>query len=126
MGLSGGVVCLGHVSRTELTALFHGATVFVYPTLYEGFGLPVLEAMVCGVPVVAGDVAAVREVAGDAVVRVNPRDVVELAAAVRRVIEQPETRAALAEKGRKRAEGFRWHKAAEATLAVYRAVDGEG
>ncbi len=126
MGLAGRVVCLGHVSRTELAALFHRATAFVYPTLYEGFGLPVLEAMACGVPVIAGDVAAVREVTGDAVVRVNPRDVVELAAAVRRILEQPETRAHLVEKGRRRATGFRWQKAAEATLAVYRAVEAEG
>jgi len=126
MGLSGRVICLGHVSRTELAALFHRATAFVYPTLYEGFGLPVLEAMACGVPVVAGDVAAVREVTGEAVLRVNPRDVVELAAAMRKVLGQPEMRASLGARGRRRAEAFRWHKAAEATLAVYRAVQAEG
>ena len=126
MGLSGRVICLGHVSRTELAALFHRATAFVYPTLYEGFGLPVLEAMACGVPVVAGDVAAVREVTGEAVLKVNPRDVVELAAAMRKVLGQPEMRANLGARGRRRAEAFRWHKAAEATLAVYRAVQAEG
>jgi glycosyltransferase involved in cell wall biosynthesis len=126
MGLAGRVRCLGHVSRSELAALFHGATVFVYPTLYEGFGLPVLEAMACGVPVVAGDIAAVREVAGEAVVRVNPRDVVELAAATRRLLEHPETRQQLADKGRRRAHGFSWRRAAESTLEVYRAVVAEG
>ena len=92
MGLGDRVRCLGHLERRELAALFRGAAVFVYPTLYEGFGLPVLEAMACGAPVVAGDVAAVREVAGDGVLRVNPRDVVELAAALRRLMEQPDVR----------------------------------
>ena len=100
MGLAEQVRCLGHVERAELAALFRGAAAFVYPTLYEGFGLPVLEAMACGVPVVAGDVPAIQEVAGDAVVRVNPRDVVELAAAVRRVLEQPELQRQLRERGR--------------------------
>ena len=122
MGVGDRVRCLGTVERPELGALFRGASVFVYPTLYEGFGLPVLEAMACGVPVVAGDVAAVREVAGDAVVRVNPRDVVELAAAVRRVLEQGELRNDLRARGRARAQGFGWRRAAEATLAVYRSV----
>lgn len=126
MGLANRVRCLGHVSRTELAALFRGATVFAYPTLYEGFGLPVLEAMACRAPVVAGDIGAVREVAGDAVVRVNPRDVGELAAAIRRLLEHPDLREQLADKGRARAQTFSWRRAAEALLAVYRAVEAEG
>jgi alpha-1,3-rhamnosyl/mannosyltransferase len=125
MGLADRVRCLGQVERAELAALFRGAAVFVYPTLYEGFGLPVLEAMACGVPVVAGDIAAVREVAGDAVLRVNPRDVVELAAAVRRLLEQAELRDDLRARGRARAQEFPWRRAAEATLAVYRSVREE-
>jgi alpha-1,3-rhamnosyl/mannosyltransferase len=125
MGLAEQVRCLGHVERAELAALFRGASAFVYPTLYEGFGLPVLEAMACGVPVVAGDIPAIQEVAGDAVVRVNPRDVVELVAAVRRVLEQPELQRQLRERGRARALGFQWRRAAEATLDVYRAVREE-
>jgi glycosyltransferase involved in cell wall biosynthesis len=126
MGLAGRVRCLGHVSRTELAALFRGATVFAYPTLYEGFGLPVLEAMACRTPVVAGDIGAVREVAGDAVIRVNPRDVGELAAAIRRLLEHPDLREQLADRGRARARTFSWRRAAEALLAVYRAVEAEG
>jgi alpha-1,3-rhamnosyl/mannosyltransferase len=125
MGLAERVRCLGHVERGELAALFRGAAAFVYPTLYEGFGLPVLEAMACGVPVVAGDIPAVREVAGDSVVRVNPRDVVELVAAVRRLLEQPELQHQLRERGRARALDFSWRRAAEATLDVYRAVREE-
>jgi glycosyltransferase involved in cell wall biosynthesis len=122
MGLVGSVRCLGHVERRELAALFRGASIFVYPTLYEGFGLPVLEAMACGVAVVAGDIAAIREVAGDAVVKVNPRDAVELVAAMRRLLEQPDLRRQLRERGRARALDFQWRRAAEATLDVYRAV----
>ena len=125
MGLGEAVRCLGRIERHELAAVFRGATAFVYPTLYEGFGLPVLEAMACGVPVVAGDVPAIREVAGDAAVRVNPRDVVALVGAVRHLLEQPELQAQLRERGRKRALEFSWRRAAEATVEVYRSV-GEG
>ena len=122
MGLAERVRCLGHVERHELAALFRGAAAFVYPTLYEGFGLPVLEAMACGVPVVAGDIPAIREVAGDAVLRVNPRDVVELVAAVRHLLAQPDLQRQLRQRGRARALDFPWRRAAEATLDVYRAV----
>jgi glycosyltransferase involved in cell wall biosynthesis len=125
MGLGDRVRCLGHLEQRRLAAVFRGATVFIYPTLYEGFGLPVLEAMACGVPVVAGNVAAVREIAGDAVVRVNPRDLMELSAALRRLLNHPEVREQLARQGRETARGYRWRKSAEATLAVYRAVQEE-
>ncbi|MFI5167921.1 MAG: glycosyltransferase family 4 protein [Thermoanaerobaculales bacterium] len=122
IGLQERVRCLGYVERRALAALYRGATAFVYPTLYEGFGLPVLEAMACGVPVVAGDTPAIREVALDAVLRVNPRDVVELAGAVRHLLEQPDLRAQLRARGRDRARAFGWRQAAQATLEVYRAV----
>ena len=125
MGLAGKVHCLGHVERNELAALFRGASAFVYPTLYEGFGLPVIEAMACGVPVVAGDIQAVREVAGDAVLRVNPRDIVELAGAVRRLLTQADLCGDLRARGRARAKEYSWEKAAKATMAVYRSVQEE-
>jgi glycosyltransferase involved in cell wall biosynthesis len=122
MGLSTRVRCLGHLERSELAALFRGAAIFIYPTLYEGFGLPVLEAMACGTPVVAGDVAAVREVTGDSALRVNPRDVTEIAGAVRRILEQPELQASLSERGRTHASRYHWRRTAQATLTVYREV----
>ncbi len=122
MGLAGKVRCIGRVERDELAALFRSAAVFVYPTLYEGFGLPVLEAMACGVPVVAGDIQAVEEVAGDAVLRVNPRDIVELAGAVRRILAHADLRHELCARGLARAQDYSWSKAAQATLAVYRSV----
>lgn len=126
MGLGALVRCLGYVSHAELAALYRGARCFVYPTLYEGFGLPVLEAMASGTPVLAGDVAAVREVAGDAVLRVNPRDTVALATALRRLVEDKELCGQLAEKGRRRAATYRWSEAAAATRALYDAVRREG
>ncbi len=125
MGLGTRVRCLGHLERRELAALYRGATLFVYPTLYEGFGLPVLEAMGCGVPVVAGDVPALREVAEEGVVRVNPRDVEAIAGAMSRLLERPELRARLSERGRRTAGQYGWRRAAEATLAAYRAVQQE-
>ena len=125
MGLGSLVRCLGYVAHDELAALYRGARCFVYPTLYEGFGLPVLEAMASGTPVLGGDVAAVREVAGDAILRVNPRDTVALAAAMRRLVEEEELCAQLAEKGRKRAQAYRWDVAAAATAALYEAVRKE-
>jgi len=125
MGLGSAVRCLGHVERRDLAALYRSATIFVYPTLYEGFGLPVLEAMACGVPVVAGDVPALREVAGDEVVRVNPRDIEAVAGAVWRLIERPQLRTAMAQRGRDCARRYPWRRAAQATLAVYRAVQQE-
>lgn len=122
MGLGERVRCLGYVEHRELVALYRGAAAFVYPTLYEGFGLPVLEAMACGTPVVAGDTPAVREVAGDGALLVNPRDVVSLAGAIRRVLVQPDLAAQLQERGQARARSFRWRTAAEATLRAYDAA----
>lgn len=122
MGLGGKVICLGYVEQKELAALYRGATLFVYPTLYEGFGLPVLEAMACGAPVLAGAIEAVHEVAGDAVITVNPRDVVEIANSIRRLLDRPELLAKLATKGKARAREFSWERAARATVEAYRAV----
>jgi len=119
MGLGERVRCVGYVEHRELVALYRGAAAFVYPTLYEGFGLPVLEAMACGTPVIAGDTPAVREVAGDGALLVNPRDVVGLAGAMRRVLVQHDLAAQLRERGQARARGFRWRTAAEATLRAY-------
>ena len=120
------MLCLGYVEQRELAALYRGATLFVYPTLYEGFGLPLLEAMACGAPVLAGDIEAVREVGGDAVVAVNPRDLVEVANTVRRLLDRPEQLVKLRSRGRARAREFSWERAARATVGAYQAVRGEG
>src|SRR5919204_3284777 len=104
----------GFVSKDELAELYRGAAVFVFPTRYEGFGLPVLEAMASGTPVVAAPDAAVREVAGDAVAYAEPD---ELATAVERVLADRER---LVAAGLERAQTFSWEEAARRTVDVYR------
>lgn len=112
---------LGRVSDAELQALYAGAAVFAFPSLHEGFGLPVLEAMAAGVPVVASDIPALREVAGEAAVLAPPGDAAKWAEALEYVLSLAgEERAALVEGGRKRAAAFSWQATAERTLELYR------
>lgn len=126
-GLADAVVFPGYVPAAELPALYAGAACFVFPSLYEGFGLPVLEAMAAGTPVVASRVGAIPEVAGDAALLVAPDQPAELAAAVASVLDDRTLRARLVERGRRRAAAFTWERAARETLAVYEAVHaGQG
>ena len=104
----------GYVEKAELAALYRGAAVLVLPSRYEGFGLPVLEAMACGTPVVANPDAALKEVAGDAALYAEPAD---LAAAIRRAIAE---RGRLVAAGFARATGFSWDETARLTLDAYR------
>ena len=107
-----GLTYLGRVERPRLVRLFQAARAFVYPSLYEGFGLPPLEAMACGVPVVTSDVSSLPEVVGDAGLTVDPRDPGALAAALRRLLADPDLAADLGARGRSRAAGFTWEAAA--------------
>lgn len=125
MGLASKVRFLGFLPRHELRAVYRGALAFLCPSLYEGFGLPVLEAAACGLPIMASDIPAVREVLGDTVMKVNPRDVVEQAQAMRRLWQEPETRKKLATAAQATACRFRWEQTAQKTMAVYRQVLGE-
>jgi len=118
----GRVVRLGWVGEPDRAALLAGARVFAYPSLYEGFGLPPLEAMAAGVPVVATSAGSLPEVVGDAAVLVPPGDVDELAAALGRVLTDDGLRAALAERGRARAGARSWDDAAADMAALYRDV----
>ena len=104
----------GYVPQEELVGLYQGAACLVQPSRFEGFGLPVLEAMACGVPVVAVDEPALREVAGDAAVFVGEDDLV---AGVARALEERER---LVAAGLERVEAFSWRTTAERTLAAYR------
>lgn len=117
-GVADRVQCLGYVSETELDDLYRRAVAVVSPSTYEGFGLPVLEAMTRGVPVVAWDIPVMREVAGDAAVLVQSGDVPGLAQVLRRLGTDRAERRALGEAGKRRARSFSWHRSAAAFLAV--------
>jgi glycosyltransferase involved in cell wall biosynthesis len=116
-----GVRWLGRVPDPELPQLYRGALCVAYPSLYEGFGLPVLEAMACGAPVVTSAGGATEELANGAAVLVDPTDVEQIAAGIREAIERA---ADLQARGLQRAAAFSWRATAEATAAVYREAAG--
>ena len=109
----------GFVGQSDLPALFSACRAFVYPSLYEGFGLPPLEAMACGAPVVATRAASLPEVLGEAAVLVRPGDAGQMAEALAELAANPELAADLTARGLKRAARFSWPRAAAETLAVY-------
>ncbi len=113
------VTITGLVSQQELEALFHGATAMIYPSLYEGFGLPVLEAMVRGVPVVTSDLSSLPEIVGDAALLVDPYDILAMAEAMEKIATDEGLRRALVKKGVEKAGEFTWEKAAKATREAY-------
>lgn len=110
----------GYVPDTDLRALYSSCRAFVYPSLYEGFGLPPLEAMACGAPVITSRTPSIMETVGDAASLVSPTDVDELAQAIIRVLEEGGERERLSSAGTRRAAEFSWEKTASATLKVYR------
>jgi glycosyltransferase involved in cell wall biosynthesis len=116
------LVLPGHVETADLPALYSGAELFLFPTLYEGFGLPVIEAMACGAPVLTSNVSALPEVGGDVALLVDPEDTDAIAAEAVRILEDSALRADLRIRGVERAREFTWRKTAEETLAVYRSV----
>jgi len=119
LGLRERIVFLDAPSDADLVALYNGATALALPSYYEGFGLPVLEAMACGAPVVISDRGSLPEIAGDAALVVNPDDPDALATALRRVSLDVDLRAELRRKGLTRAAEFSWERCARETLAAY-------
>jgi len=115
---------LGPVDDADLPALHSAAMLFVFPSLYEGFGLPVLEAMACGAPVICGNRSSLPEVAGDAAILVDPTDTDAIAAAIRQVLAEDGLRRSLAEKSLRQATHFSWQRTAAETLEVYRSFFG--
>jgi len=115
----GDILFIGYVPDSDLPALYSGAMCFAYPSYFEGFGLPVLEAMQCGTPVIAGNRTSLPEAAGDAAVLFDPLDESAIAGALTQVIENPSYRAELRVKGLKRAAAFSWRTTAKMTLAAY-------
>lgn len=122
LGIPDKVKLLGHVAGEALPAIYQGASLFVYPTLYEGFGLPVIEAMASGTPVITSNTSALKEVAEGHAHLVNPLDVGDMADAIAQCMADPDHRESLAKLGRRRAEDFQWRRTAERTLEIYRQV----
>jgi glycosyltransferase involved in cell wall biosynthesis len=124
LGLSDSVMLPGFVPAEEQALWYSSATVFAFPSRYEGFGLPLLEAMACGAPVVSSSASSLPEVVGDAGLLVDPMDVAGLSAALRELLEDEDRRQALAAAGRARASEFSWRRMASETVQVYREVLG--
>ncbi len=123
LGLEGDVVFAGVVPEEDLPAYYSGAECMVFPSLYEGFGFPTLEAMACGCPVIVSNAGSLPEVAGEAALVVDPLDPQALAEAMHQVLTDPSLRRRLVDKGLRRASQFTWERAARETEAVYEVVE---
>ncbi|MDJ0703949.1 MAG: glycosyltransferase family 1 protein [Leptolyngbyaceae cyanobacterium MO_188.B28] len=113
------VIFTGYIPDNDLSAIYSGALAFVYPSLYEGFGLPPLEAMQCGVPVITSNTSALPEVVDQAGILINPKQEDELCGAILQVVEDAELRAKLSQKSIQQAAKFSWEKCAEQTISLY-------
>ena len=122
LGITRRVIFVDYVSERELARYYSSARLLAYPSLYEGFGLPPLEAMACGCPVVTSNASSLPEVVGDAGITVDPHDTDSLAQAMRRVLTDSKLREDMIKKGLEQAKKFSWEKAAEQTLEVYNKV----
>ncbi|HLI28990.1 MAG TPA: glycosyltransferase family 1 protein [Chloroflexota bacterium] len=126
LGLEGQVRWLGYLPPPELPLCYNAAGLFVYPSLYEGFGLPPLEALACGTPVVTANTSSLPEAVGDAALTVDPHDVAALAEAMARVLDDCGLRARLRAAGPAWASRFTWRQTAEQTRGVYRRLGSRG
>ena len=122
LGLEDKVLFTGYVDEDDLPALYNGADLFVFPSLYEGFGLPVLEAMACGTPVITSNCSSLPEVAGDAALLVDPFQVQAIADGMQSVLADPEIATVMKERGLQQAQRFSWERTACETIAVYEKV----
>ncbi len=122
LGLGPRVIFTGFVAEQDKPALLAACTVFVYPSLYEGFGLPALEALACGAPTITSNTSSLPEVVGDAAVLVDPASTQALTEAIARLLASPQLRDGLRRGGPKQAARFTWERTAERTAAVYRSL----
>lgn len=122
LGIQSTTIKTGYVPREDLPSLYSGAAVFVYPSLYEGFGLPPLEAMACGTPVITSNVSSLPEVVGEAGIQVPPEDVERLSEEIESLLGDDQRRTFLIQKGLERAKQFTWERCAGMTLEVYNRV----
>jgi glycosyltransferase involved in cell wall biosynthesis len=120
LGLEGSVKCIGYVDDEDLACLYSLADVFVYPSLYEGFGLPLLESMACGTPVISSNSSCLPEIGGDACRYFNANETDACAKALCEVLENANEQTALVQKGYKNLQRFSWHRAAQKTLECYK------
>ncbi len=122
LGIADQLVNIGYIPDEELSVVYSSSTLFIFPSLYEGFGLPPLEAMACGTPVISSNTSSLVEVVGDAGILVNPRDTDRLAIEMHHLIINSNVREALIKKGLERVKRFTWERAAQETLQVYESV----
>lgn len=122
--LNQGVRYLGYVPEPDLPAITAGALVFVYPSLYEGFGFPVAQAMAAGIPVITSNVSSLPEITGDAAVLIDPHSTSEIRAALVQVLTSPASQADLSQAGRLRAEYYRWETSARKSVDYFRKIAG--
>lgn len=121
-GLNNEVVFTGYIPREDLVLLYNAAEIFVFPSLYEGFGLPVLEAMACGKPIIASNCSSLPEIVGDCAVLINPYDIEEMANVIKVVLDDEKLKRDLSQKALDRSKFFSWSKCAEQTIDVYESV----
>jgi glycosyltransferase involved in cell wall biosynthesis len=119
LGLKDDIIFTGYVPDEHLPHFFTAAKMFVFPSLWEGFGLPVLEAMACGCPVICSNIASLPEVAGDAALLVNPYQIAEIADAIIKITKEPETEQRMKHDGPAQAAKFNWCRTAKQTLEIY-------
>lgn len=122
--LMNGVVDVGYVNDDELSLYYNGAEVFLFPSLYEGFGFPPLEAMACGTPVITSNTSSLPEIVNDAGIMINPDNTKEIIDALIGLLKNNDLKDELAEKGKKRAGLFTWEKCAKETHKIYKEVVG--
>jgi len=123
-GSGNGVRYLGYVAESDMPGLTRGATVFVYPSLYEGFGLPLAQAMAAGVPAITSAVSSMPEIAGDGALLIDPKSSEELRAAITHLLLSPSVRESLAAKAKRQAERYRWEDCAAKSWAFFERATG--
>lgn len=125
LNLNGEIILAGHMPSSDLPAIYRAARLFIFPAFYEGFGLPSLEAMACGIPCITSNTSAFREITSDASMKINPYNIEEMAEAIRRLIQDQNLRKTLIEKGLKQIEKFDWLNTAQKTLNTYKETHNE-
>jgi glycosyltransferase involved in cell wall biosynthesis len=122
LNLEADVIFPGFVDSADLPLFYNGANLFVYPSLYEGFGLPPIEAMACGTPVITSNVSSIPEIVGDAAIQINPTDTLQLAEAILTVLNNEELHAKLVQKGLNHSKNYNWRQNSTQILEIYESV----